>query len=41
VIACKLSVDACRLDFSGMTDATALANPGLQIARSTLAQQRG
>jgi hypothetical protein len=35
-----LSVDACHLDFSGMTDDTPHASPGPQIGRLTLAQQR-
>ncbi len=35
-----LSVDACHLDFSGMTDDTPHANPGPQIGMLTLAQQR-
>jgi hypothetical protein len=36
-----LSVDACHLDFSGLTDDTPHASPGPQIGRLTLAQQRG
>ncbi|WP_233225518.1 hypothetical protein [Amycolatopsis sp. CA-126428] len=36
-----LSVDACHLDFSGLTDDTPHTNPGPQIGRLTLAQQRG
>ncbi|MFJ7215437.1 hypothetical protein [Amycolatopsis sp. NPDC098790] len=36
-----LFVDACHLDFSGLTDDTPHANPGPQIGRLTLAQQRG
>lgn len=36
-----LSVDACHLDFSGLTDDTPHATPGPQIGRLTLAQQRG
>ncbi len=36
-----LSVDACHLDFTGLTDDTPHANPGPQLGRLTLAQQRG
>jgi hypothetical protein len=36
-----LSVDACHLDFTGLTDDTPHANPGPQIGMLTLAQQRG
>jgi hypothetical protein len=36
-----LSVDACHLDFSGLTDDTPHPNPGPQIGMLTLAQQRG
>jgi hypothetical protein len=36
-----LSVDACHLDFSGIADDIPHANPGPQIGRLTLAQQRG
>ncbi|MET8845804.1 hypothetical protein [Amycolatopsis sp. NPDC004625] len=36
-----LSVDACHLDFSGLTDDTPHPNPGPQIGILTLAQQRG
>lgn len=36
-----LSVDACHLDFSGLTDDTPRANPGPQLGYLTLAQQRG
>ncbi|WP_203612470.1 hypothetical protein [Amycolatopsis sp. SID8362] len=36
-----LSVDACQLDFSGLTDDTPHANPGPHIGVLTLAQQQG
>lgn len=36
-----LSVDACHLDFSGLTDDTPHVNPGPQIGMLTLAQQHG
>jgi hypothetical protein len=36
-----LAVDACHLDFTGLTDDTRHPNPGPQIGMLTLAQQRG
>ncbi len=36
-----LSVDACHLDFGGLTDDTPHANPGPQIGALTLRQQQG